>query len=243
MTTALAADSVGGSPSCATLSQLSAQLDPEVRQQVVKGWLAAARAEHASVASFNRFSMQLLAVGAPADLLEAAQRAALDEIRHTRLCFSIASSYAGQPLGPGPLPMGEGIYSGFDLRALACGTVEEGCIGETLAAMEAAAAREPAEPSMVRRALEVIERDESSHAALAFKTVRWALTQQPALREPVERCYLATLARHLNEARGEHLSESDLARHGLLPEPQRQQLRQQTIDAVLRPALTQLLQS
>ena len=55
-----------------------------------RAWTADALLEHASVASFSRLSLALLAVGAPADLVALAHRAALDEIRHARLCFALA---------------------------------------------------------------------------------------------------------------------------------------------------------
>ena len=54
-------------------------------------WLAAALAEHASVASFSKFALELLAVGAPASLLQRAHQAALDEIRHAQLSFDVVS--------------------------------------------------------------------------------------------------------------------------------------------------------
>lgn len=64
-----------------------------LRDAVVKAWTTAARAEHASVASFARFTLQLLHLGAPADLVADAQQAALDEVRHARLCFGVAVAW------------------------------------------------------------------------------------------------------------------------------------------------------
>lgn len=64
-----------------------------VADAVVKAWTTAARAEHASVASFARFTLQLLHLGAPADLVADAQQAGLDEVRHARLCFGVAVAW------------------------------------------------------------------------------------------------------------------------------------------------------
>lgn len=47
-------------------------------------WSLAAQQEHASIASFSKFSLELMAVGAPAALLVRAHEAALDEINHAR---------------------------------------------------------------------------------------------------------------------------------------------------------------
>src|SRR5690606_26260413 len=40
--------------------------------------------EHASVAAFARFTLQLLSLGAPAALIEASNQALIDETRHAR---------------------------------------------------------------------------------------------------------------------------------------------------------------
>jgi hypothetical protein len=49
---------------------------------LVARWTGAGRAEHASVAAFSRFGLVLMHHGAPAELVRAAHRAALDEVRH-----------------------------------------------------------------------------------------------------------------------------------------------------------------
>ena len=62
-----------------------------IRTQLAMHWEAAATAEHASVAAFARHSMQLMALAAPMQLIRDAHEAALDEIRHARLSFALAS--------------------------------------------------------------------------------------------------------------------------------------------------------
>ena len=52
-------------------------------------WSRDALAEHASIASFARFSLQLMAVGAPSALLADAQRAASDEARASALRLNV----------------------------------------------------------------------------------------------------------------------------------------------------------
>jgi hypothetical protein len=79
------------------------RLDPDTRAALACEWLDDARLEHASVASFARFVLELLALGAPAELVHFAQRALGDEIDHARRCFSLASRYAQEPLGPAAL--------------------------------------------------------------------------------------------------------------------------------------------
>src|SRR5262249_45609125 len=108
------------------------------RAALAAAWARDALLEHASGASFARFSLALLAGGAPADLVALAHEAALDEIEHARLCFALASRYAGEEIAPGPFPLGGEVAVGGSLREIAVSTVREGCIGETMAAVIAA---------------------------------------------------------------------------------------------------------
>lgn len=72
------------------------------REAIARGWARAGLLEHASIAAFARFTLQLLALGAPPALVLDARAAIGDETEHARLCFTIASAYAGRPLGPWP---------------------------------------------------------------------------------------------------------------------------------------------
>lgn len=150
-------------------------LDPATRAALAKAWTAAALDEHASVAAFSRVALELMALGAPGALVEATHRAALDEIRHARLGFALAAAYGGAPVGPGALPLGAAVPISQDLVAVAAAAAREGCVGETLSALLAAEAAAGATDPAVRAALQVIAQDEMRHAALAWRTVRWAL--------------------------------------------------------------------
>jgi len=148
-------------------------LDAVTRGALAAAWSRDARFEHASVASFARLALELLAVGAPAELVRDAQRAMGDEIRHAELCFALAGAYAGAAEGPGKLPF-EGALGRASLVEVAAAAVREGCIGETLAALAMAEARDLAEDPAVRAALDVIAEDEAAHAAMAWRLVAWA---------------------------------------------------------------------
>lgn len=157
-----------GKPSIAGLSASE-------REALAAAWAGDGLLEHASVASFSRFSLDLMAAGAPADLVEAAHLAALDEIRHTRLCLALASVYRGAAIEPGPLACDGALPVIADLPALAAAAAREGCVGETIAAVIAAEQLAAATDPAVREALAVIARDEARHAELAFRTVAWAI--------------------------------------------------------------------
>jgi hypothetical protein len=204
-------------------------------------WARAAQFEHASIASFSRFSLELLAVGAPPGLVEGAHRAALDEIVHARLSFALASVYAGSPLGPGPLALDRNLFESFELIPIVTSAIAEGCINETLAALEAEAGAAAAEPSAVREALTVIARDEGEHAALSFRFARWALELgDQAVRTAAEACVRSTLAGLEREPVLEGPLDSLLSRHGRVVGAERHALRRAAIREVLEPALADL---
>ena len=149
-------------------------LGADERAELAREWLRDAQMEHASIASFARFVLDLLAVGAPPELVEDAQRAMVDEVRHARICFALASAYAGTSLGPGPLDL-HGVCASESLAAAAALAAREGCVNETVAALSAfEQARCAADPA-VRGVLERIASDETEHAELAWRFVRWAI--------------------------------------------------------------------
>jgi hypothetical protein len=152
-------------------------LSREDRAALAEAWANDGRMEHASIASFSRFALELMAAGAPADLVEGAHRAALDEIEHARLCFGLASAYAGEAIAPGAFPFGGSVEVRESLPAIAAAIVREGCVGETLAALAAAEQRELATDPAVRAALQVIAEDEGAHAELAWRAVAWAIAE------------------------------------------------------------------
>ena len=150
------------------------ELPPNMAAQLAEEWLADALNEHASIASFARATIELMAVGAPADLVSRTQAASLDEVTHARLCFGLASRY-GSDVAPGPLPALAPRSGG--LERVAVDTFTEGCVGETVASLCCTRALERATDPVVRSALAVITEDEASHAALAWATVGWAVRQ------------------------------------------------------------------
>jgi hypothetical protein len=145
-------------------------------------WARRGLDEHASIAAFAKFVLELLSVGAPADLVADAVVAMRDEVDHARLCFGLA----GDAIGPGPLRTADLEVAG-DLEAIAAATLVEGAIGETLAAVRAATEATTEEDPAVRRALRRIADDETRHAALAWRFVAWALQQDPQLRPVLAR--------------------------------------------------------
>lgn len=144
--------------------------------------------EHASIAAFARFTLQLLSLGAPAEFIEASNAAQVDETRHARLAFALASTYAGESPGPGALSL-DRVLEETSWEAIFEATVREGCIGETRAALEANWAAESCDDPVVRTVLEGIAADETRHAELAWRVVAWMIGQRPELAESAERIF------------------------------------------------------
>jgi hypothetical protein len=141
--------------------------------EAAAAWLHDAGSEQASVASFARAAIELLAVGAPAELVLDCHRAAIDEIRHAALCTEIAWSLGAPHQAPRVIPAVAPREASILLVAV--DSFVEGCVGETLAALVASKAALACTDAGIRSALESIADDEERHAALAWRTVAWAL--------------------------------------------------------------------
>lgn len=217
-----------------TLAPDTTAIADELRARLAVHWLGTARAEHASIASFARFSMQLLALGAPPELLIEAQRATLDEIEHARLAYALASAYRGGPLGPGPLDVTGGLADVGDREAILRSLMREGCVDETIAATEAAVAAARATDPTVRRVLTTIADDEARHAALAWRTARWMLQAWPELADVAREVAIEACARREIAV---DLDDEGCPAHGVLGNRELLQVARECIARTIRPAL------
>jgi hypothetical protein len=163
----------------ARVSPRVSHLSAAEREEHAAHWSKLGQLEHASIAAFARFSLQLLSLGAPAELVEACTQALADETAHARLCFALASSYAGRALGPGPLDIA-GSLTPTSLIDIVDLVILEGCLGETGAAFDALVAAEGADDPVIAGAYQQIAADEQRHAELAFRFLRWAFEQDSA---------------------------------------------------------------
>ncbi len=216
-------------------------LDRATRERLASYWSAIGALEHASVASFARFAMELLALGAPPDLVTSAQRAMGDEIEHARFAYGLASAYGARPIGPGPLDV-RGALGAADLVDFAVRTFAEGCIAEGVASLEAeecaSLAVDPEVVAVYRR----IAREEGDHAALAWSTLRWAVAEGG---NEVAAALLGELAREEARLAGEAPDGPDdragLEVHGIVSQRHLAQLRRDFVAGVVRPVLGALL--
>jgi hypothetical protein len=147
---------------------VSSELSPSALR-----WAADAALEHSSIAAFAKLSLDLMAHGAPLDLVRAAHQAALEEIRHTEAACAMATAAGYPPSAPGPIPM-----TGFALSSLVEileTTIWDGCLGEGVAAIEAECASAEEPDAQTASLLATIAKEEAGHAELAFRVVGFAL--------------------------------------------------------------------
>jgi hypothetical protein len=220
-------------------------LDAATRAALAEVWTQDALAEHASVASFSRFVMQCLAVGAPADIVRDAQKACAEEIEHARIGFGLASAYAGRVIGPGRLDIRGALDGTTDPLEVACSVAREGCIAETVSASLIAIARDAARDPVVKTLLGRIAEQEYEHALLAWRYLRWALEQG-------DRAFCDEVA-HVFEHMEDHVAlgartsiaaPTDVMRaHGYLSLDERRRLATRLLAEVIRPAALQVLRA
>jgi len=159
-------------------------------------WTRRALGEHASIASFAAFTVALMSNQAPPKFIADSLVAASDEYRHAQTSFEIASLLLGESVEPQAIPPSSHDF-GYNLAALALGTAEEGCIGETLSAIVSAYEVDyeineydginDDVKALLKDKVETIVLEESRHAMLAWRTVAWVCSTDEKACEEVLR--------------------------------------------------------
>ena len=232
------ADWLGSGP---PVNPSAADLDPAMRAEIAARWAAQGAMEHASVAAFARFVLQLLSLGAPADLVREAQAAMTDETRHAEVCYAFASAFGGAPIGPGPLAVDDALAA-MSPRTILTTAILEGCVGEAVAALEAAETAELALDPAVRDALRAIAEEEARHAELAYRFVGWALATMPELWPAARATFDQALANLPRAPLGDD-DDLRLVRHGFAGEGLRRAIRRRALTGVVAPCARAVLGS
>ena len=217
-------------------------LPAPVRERLAEHWAAVAQAEHASIASFARYAAQLMAIGAPPMLVAEAVASAGDEVRHADLALSLAGAFAGRHLEFSALDI-SGAFAEADLEQLTLACVVEGCIGETLAALELATTAARCSDRGLAELLQSIADDEARHAGLAWSFVRWVLAREPCLRDAVAACFERLGQRYADsQIPTEHLDPQMLLDHGCLPRDERERVEHEGVFDLILPCAVTLLE-
>jgi hypothetical protein len=192
-------------------SPIAVTVPEAARAALAAQWRENGRTEHASVAAFARLTLDLMALGAPPDLIAAANRDALDEIRHTELCFSLARALDGANEGPGQFPEAQRARTLPGLRPLALAKLAvdsliDGALHEGVSARIIAQLAKRCEEPAIRVLLKELAADEGRHAAHGWQVVDWCLAEGG---RPVAQALLGAVRRLPTQM------------HSTLPEPAR----------------------
>lgn len=199
-------------------------------------WRTSGEHEHASVASFARASLDLMRFGAPPELLRDTHVAAMEEVRHAEISFGLATSFKGKSsdaLVVGAFPL-ENAELSKSLDDFASKLLLEGCIGETSAVARLSYAISHINPmSPAAQHLVTLRDEEAGHAALAWKSLAWALSKGaklPPLPEP----------NHLQRQEPSHAETEALVWTGAIPSMLGDQIDHSVMVATVLPWLSAL---
>jgi hypothetical protein len=134
-----------------------------------------AHLEEVAVFAFAELARELAHHGAPAELIERAERSRRDEIRHGRIMRALADRFGGD--APEPRVTEQPPRS---LEELARDNAVEGCVRETFGALVGMWQGRFARDRGVRAAMRRVAVDETSHAALSWDIDRWARSRLDA---------------------------------------------------------------
>ena len=164
-------------PGLACVAERFAPSPTDVDDAVARAWAEDAQAEAASVPAFLLLAQELMLLGAPMSLVDAALDAAEDEIRHAQSCAAIASQLCGAlvvpriPVTPRRKPLGRAD----SLIRLAVESWLDGCLNEGGASARAAEAAYSAEKPSMRNVLSGVATDEARHAKLGWEVLQFAM--------------------------------------------------------------------
>jgi hypothetical protein len=214
-------------------------LDEVTRSMLAKAWLEDAREEHASIAAFARWSLLMLSVGAPPDLVRDSQRASLDEIRHATDCFSLARRYGAGDVGPAPLDLTDSLTT-LSLLEMSQLAAHEGCVGETLGAAVAIEQLRWCEDPIALPILRRLVADEERHAKLAWSFLAWAVSVGgsdllSAVTTTIERASVAALETPIRTYHGVDIAAWH--RHGRVTCEEARRVVDEATQLVVMPAV------
>jgi hypothetical protein len=145
------------------------ELPAGLRDGLAAMWRARTVSEHRAIGIFQLYGLDLLAAGAPAEVLSLACRAALDEVRHAELFARLTSIYSGAPETPPPgiPPLSEDPSISLE-RQVAREALHLSIGSETYSAILLGEKRERARDPVVRDVLSVVLADEIWHARMGW---------------------------------------------------------------------------
>lgn len=235
-----------GSTWIGTNSWSPSTLDNAMAKRAGAYWLECARMEHASVAAFSRFALQLMHLGAPPERLEETAQAMQDEIAHAKVCFALAERYSGRAQSAGTLEVSQALHHELDPAQIAVSLFLEGCVGESVAALEASEMSRLSTDPEVRDVLRKIAEDEHQHALLAWRSLGWMFECLPASSRNEVVNAVGQLVAELRQeietpGAGIEVQFDELESHGVPTAERKAVIRRQAIAQLVVPCASGLL--
>ncbi len=213
-------------------------LTPPERARLAETWRRRSAAEYLAVSTFSVLCIDLVAAGAPADVLSHCVRAQLDEIRHAELAVRMVEIYGGKRIEPVA-----GMSSLPDdpkqpkLHQAVANTILVSCVSETYATTVLTATRDLTTDPVAHAVLTSIYSDEVMHARLGWSYLRWAIERDPdGVREAAAKMVPRALRGNANVIERERpigeVTEAVRA-HGLMTPAEERQIFSECVREVL----------
>ncbi len=152
------------------------ELTSAERERLAGTWTRRCAAEYLAVSTFSVLAIDLVAAGAPADVLSLCLRAGIDEVRHAEMCLRMVEIYGGQRILPPPgmsrLPDDPKRPKVHQAMA---NTMLVSCVSETYATTILSATRDLTVDPAAQAVLTSIYSDEVMHARLGWAYLRYTL--------------------------------------------------------------------
>lgn len=146
------------------------------RARLAETWRRRSAAEYLAVSTFSILAIDLVAAGAPADVLSHCVRAQLDEIRHAELAIRMVEIYGGKRIEPvagmSRLPDSPETPK---LHQAVANTLLVSCVSETYATTVLLATRDQTTDPVAHAVLTSIYSDEVMHARLGWSYLRFGI--------------------------------------------------------------------
>ena len=116
------------------------EVDEDIRKLLVNHYVSAGIAEYLSIASFNKFSLELVSLSAPSFLIKLAFEAGIDEIKHAKYSFQIANYFNMINNENDEILYPDEIHShnldiDNNVNNICIETINDGCFEETVSAL------------------------------------------------------------------------------------------------------------
>lgn len=207
-------------------------------QEVLAGaWAVRYRIETEASLRFGSLAGRLARFGAPKALVELAERASKDEIRHAAHCERLFHGLGGKKLTAIDRVVEYAPPEWTEAERLTYEMVAQCCVAETQSTATLVTLLDAAETPELRSVLHELARDEVHHSRLGWAYLAWARPQVDfAFLGPVLPSMIGGSAGpEMFAPPADDADRPELLRQGLIPQSMRRQVYVETLETVVFP--------